>query len=89
MHSLLDTPFTVAGATFTRAEYFAALGQDGANGIGTKAAMVGWHLAEAEKADVGLYARANDAFLTDLADGADYAIDLVGVYGQPGFAVGR
>lgn len=44
--------------------------------------MVGWLLSEAEKADVGLYAKSNDAFLTDLADGATYAVDLIGVYGK-------
>ncbi|MBO9545276.1 MAG: hypothetical protein J7528_12205 [Caulobacter sp.] len=65
-----------------RVDYFAAYGGDGAGGIGTKAAMVGWLLGEAAKADVGMYARASDAFLNDLADGATFAIDLVGVYGK-------
>jgi hypothetical protein len=60
--------------------YFAYYGQDD---IGTKAAMVGWLLAEASKADLGMYVRANQAFLTDLADGADLNVDLVGVYGRP------
>lgn len=64
--------------------YFELYGRDGHNGIGTKAAMVGWLLAEAAKADVGVYARANEAFLADLADGATYAVDLIGVYGRPG-----
>lgn len=58
----------------------------GATGIGTKAAMIGWLLAEAAKADVGMYSRANDAFLADLADGATFAIDLVGVYGKAEYA---
>jgi hypothetical protein len=70
----------------SRADYFAYYGGDGVNGIGAKAAMVGWLLAEAVKADVGTYAKANDAFLTDLADGANFAIDLVGVYGKPEYA---
>jgi serralysin len=74
-HALIDS----------RVEYFAAYGQDGAAGIGTKAAMVGWLMAEAVKADVGLYAKANDAFLIDLADGAAFAVDIVGVYGKPAF----
>jgi serralysin len=87
VHALLDPSFTLAGKTMTRAEYFASYGGDGASGIGTKAAMVGWLLGEAVKADVGLYAKANDAFLTDLADGATFAVDLVGVYGKPEFAV--
>jgi len=76
IHALIDT----------RADYFASYGGDGVNGQGTKAAMVGWLLAEAVKADVGMYAKANDAFLTDLADGATFAVDLVGVYGKPEYA---
>ena len=47
-----------------------------------KAAMAGWLLAEAVEADTGLYAQANDAFLADLVDGADFGVDLIGVYGQ-------
>lgn len=50
-----------------RADYFAFYGGDGANGIGTKAAMVGWLLAEAQKADLGVMVRSNDAWLADLA----------------------
>ena len=64
----------------SRVDYFAFYGQDGPNGIGTKAAMVGWLLAEAVKADIGTLQTANMAFLTDLADGANFAVDLVGVY---------
>ena len=79
------------GGTFTRAAYFASYGGDGLNGQGTKAAMVGWLLSEAAKADLGVYAKANDAFLADLAaDGqASFNVDLLGVYGQqPTFATG-
>ncbi|HWU81762.1 MAG TPA: alkaline metalloproteinase, partial [Caulobacter sp.] len=76
VHALIDS----------RVDYFASYGGDGAAGIGTKAAMVGWLLAEAVKADVGMYAKANDAFLADLADGATFAIDLVGVYGKADYA---
>ena len=47
------------------------------------AAMVGWLLAEAEKADVGTYALSNAAFLTDLADGATFGVNLIGSYGKP------
>jgi hypothetical protein len=83
LHALLDPSFVLNGVTMTRAEYFASYGQDGASGIGTKAAMVGWLLAEAEKADVGMYARSNEAFLTDLADGAAFAVDIVAAYGKP------
>jgi Ca2+-binding RTX toxin-like protein len=70
-----------------RDAYFASYGNDGAGGIGTKAAMVGWLLAEAEKAHVGTYAQANVAFLTDLADGASYGVDLVGIYAKPEYAL--
>lgn len=83
VHALLDPSFTLNGVTMTRAEYFASYGGDGPNGLGTKAAMVGWLLAEAEKADVGVYARSNAAFLTDLADGASFAINLIGAYSKP------
>ena len=51
------------GGVFTRGEYFATIGHDGGNGIGTKAAMVGWLLAEAVKAGVGPYAVANQNYL--------------------------
>jgi Ca2+-binding RTX toxin-like protein len=68
IHDLIDT----------RVIYFASYGGDGQNGIGTKAAMVGWLLAEAQKADLGVMVRANDAWLTDLADGsAPFAIDIL------------
>jgi len=71
-----------------RDHYFESYGKDGLGGLGTKAAMVGWLLAEAVKADVGMYAKANDAFLADLADGAAYAVDLVGVYGKSDYIFG-
>lgn len=62
----------------SRVDYFASYGGDGPTGLGTKAAMVGWLLAEAEKADVGVMARSNAAWLTDLADGAaPFAIDIL------------
>lgn len=65
-----------------RADYFAYYGQDGQGGIGTKAAMVGWLLAEATKADAGSLVTANMMYLNDLADGdAPYSVDLIGVYG--------
>ena len=68
VHALIDS----------RVDYFAYYGGDGANGVGTKAAMVGWLLAEAQKADLGVMVRSNDAWLTDLADGmAPFAIDLL------------
>jgi len=79
------------GGTFTRADYFAYYGGDGLNGVGTKAAVVGWLMNEAVKADLGVYAKANDAFLADLAnDGqAVFNTDLLGTYGaQPVYAAG-
>ena len=86
LHAILDPTTVLNGVTFSRSDYFAYYGQDGANGIGTKAAMVGYLLAEAEKADVGTYALSNDAFLTDVAlHNAPFGVDLVGVYNQPGF----
>ena len=73
------------GADYTRADYFASYGGDGLNGLGTKAALIGWLMAEAVKADVGVYAKANDAFLADLADDgvAAFRSDLLAAYGAP------
>lgn len=88
VHALLDPTFVLNGVTMSRADYFAYYGQDGANGLGTKAAMVGWLLSEAEKADVGMYARANAAFLADLADGATFAVSLISAYGKPEYVYG-
>ena len=83
LHDILDATLTLNGATFTRAQYFGFYGGDGAAGLGTKAAAVGWLLAEAEKADTGVYARAEDLFLSDLVHGrASFGIDLVGAYGN-------
>jgi hypothetical protein len=84
--AILEASFDLSGRTLTRAEYFAAYGGDGVNGLGAKAAMVGWLLAEAEKADLGVYARSNAAFLADLADGASFSVDLVGVYAREDYA---
>ncbi len=74
------------GGQETRAQYFAFYGGDGPSGLGTKAAMVGWLLAEAVKADVGDYALSNDAFLTAVANGtATFGVDLIGHFDQPSF----
>jgi Ca2+-binding RTX toxin-like protein len=68
----------------TRADYFAAYGLDGANGIGTKAAAVGFLLVEAQKAGIGPYASANANFLADVSDGgALYNVDLLTAYATP------
>ena len=71
------------GGTFTRADYFAFYGRDGADGQGTKAAMVGWLLAQAFKEGFGPYYLANDALLKDLApDGvASLHANLLTAYG--------
>lgn len=82
IHAILDPTFSLGSQTFTRAEYFAQYGQDGLEGQGAKAAMVGFLLAEAAKATVGVYSRANEALLFDLADGADLGVDLIGAYGK-------
>ncbi len=72
----------------TRKDYFALYGGDGLEGLGTKAAMVGWLLTEAAKADEGFFARSNNAYLADLADGAPFLIDIIGVYAQPEWTFG-
>ena len=73
------------GGTYTRQQYFASYGNDGPEGLGTKAAMVGWLLSAAAKEDTGTYAKANDAFLADLAnDGvAAFRSGLAAAYGTP------
>lgn len=73
IHALIDT----------RADYFASYGGDGANGQGTKAAMVGWLMAEAVKADVGVYAKSADALFADQVTHNVFGVDLIGVYAKP------
>jgi Ca2+-binding RTX toxin-like protein len=68
VHSLMDS----------RVDYLAYYGGDGATGIGTKAAMVGFLLAAAATEDLGVIAKSNDAWLTDLADGsAPFAVNIL------------
>jgi hypothetical protein len=68
VHSLIDS----------RVDYLAAYGGDGATGIGTKAAMVGFLLAAAATENLGVIAKSNDAWLTDLADGAaPFAVNIL------------
>ncbi len=86
--ALLNAQVDLPGMA-TRADYFAYYGGDGPNGAGTKAAVVGWLLAVAETENVGLYAKANHAYLTDLLDGtAPYHLDIIGTYGRPVFNYG-
>jgi len=62
----------------TRVDYLAYYGGDGPDGIGTKAAMVGFLLAAAATEDVGVLAKSNDAWLTDLSDGsAPFAVNIL------------
>ena len=87
LHSLLDPLVQFEGHSVTRATYFADLGVSPVDGLGAKAAMVGWLLGEAVKADVGTYALANDAFLTDLAlHDVPFGVNIIGSYAQPSFA---
>ncbi|HJV42190.1 hypothetical protein [Caulobacter sp.] len=74
------------GGTYTRGEYFAELGGDGGNGIGTRAAMVGALMAEAMKSNQGPYADAVRSFLADVAiDGKVSALSVFfSVYGKGG-----
>lgn len=82
--AILNAPTGLPGVA-TRADYFAYYGGDGAGGVGTKAALVGFLLVEAVKADLGTYAKANDAFLAALAAGsAQFNVDLKAVYGAAG-----
>ncbi|WP_454714013.1 calcium-binding protein [Caulobacter segnis] len=59
VHAIIDT----------RVDYLAYYGGDGADGIGTKAAMVGYLLSAGATENVGVIAKSNDAWLTDLEDG--------------------
>lgn len=80
--TILNSMVTFNGVTETRAQYFAGYGGDGPNGIGTKAAMVGWLMEAAVQSDLGSYAHAADAFLHDLALGnAAFHIDVLTAYG--------
>jgi serralysin len=83
VHDILDTTFSFGGQTITRAQYFAYYGQDGINGQGTKAAMVGWLMAEAAKADIGVYAKSADALFADQVSHNVYGVDLIGTYAKP------
>lgn len=83
VHDLLDTTVVVGGSTMTRASYMAYYGQDGANGQGTKAAIVGWLLAAAETEHVGVYAKSADAFFADQVTHNVYGVDLIGIYAKP------
>jgi hypothetical protein len=70
--------------------YFDALATQRMSGfdhdLAMKAGMVGYLLAEGQKAHVGVYGRAVENFYIDLADGtARHNVDLVAVYGPGTF----
>ncbi len=74
------------GGTYARLAYFEAIGGDGSFGIGTRAAMVGWLMAEAVKADKGPYMEAMHAYLADVGlDGKATALPaFLSTYGKGG-----
>ena len=73
VHQLIDT----------RVDYLAYYGGDGATGIGTKAAMVGFLLAAAATENVGVMAKSNEAWLMNLTDNsAPFGVNILDpVYG--------
>ena len=72
---------TSFGTNYAREQYFAYYGGDGINGIGTKAAMVGWLISQADSAHIGTLETANMSYLLDLGAGKiSGSVDLVGVY---------
>lgn len=74
------------GGTYTRGEYFAEIGGDGGNGLGTRAAVVGWLMAVAVQENKGPYVDAVHAYLADLAvDGKVLALNaFMSLYGPDG-----
>ena len=80
--AMLTADIDPGEGVLTRWEHLMAAG--GGDAVGAKAAMAGWLLAEAVESDAGVYARIGDAFLADLVDGAEFGVNLIGVYGaQP------
>jgi len=78
VHLLLDA--VVGPNGMTRAEYFGEWAHDEASGQGAKAAMVGWLLAEAASADIGVYTKSTEAFFNDQMKHEAGSVDLIGVY---------
>ena len=78
------------GGTETRAQYFASYGGDGVSGAGTKAAAIGWLLADSVTEGVGVYQTAETHFLQALAHGtAEFGVDLLASYGAAPTLVGQ
>ncbi len=74
------------GGTYTRGEFFAEVGGDGGNGLGMRAAMVGWLMAVAAQENKGPYSEAMRAYLADIGvDGqANAAKGFLALYGAGG-----
>lgn len=74
------------GGTQGRFAYFEAIGGDGSFGLGTRAAMVGWLIAEAVKSGQGPYAEAMKAYLADVGlDGKVSTVNaFLSLYGKGG-----
>lgn len=86
IHILAEEIPNGRGGAYTRGEYFAELGGDGGNGLGTRAAMVGWLMAEAVKANKGPYVEAVHAYLADIGiDGTASPLSVfISAYGPGG-----
>jgi hypothetical protein len=79
--ALIDGTVVSGGITMSRADYMGLYGGDGPTGLGAKAAWAGWLMAEGVQEGVGTYATAEQAYLSDLAQGhAANAINLIGYY---------
>lgn len=78
------------GGTETRAQYFAGLAGDDLNGVGTKAAVVGWLLASSVSEGEGVYQAAEQNFLSALGHGgAIFNTNLLAAYGSAPSLVGQ
>ena len=78
------------GGQETRATYFAQYGGDGPNGQGTKAAAIGFLLANAVETGAGVYGAATEHYLAAIEHGTAPAMgsELALTYGAPVNLVG-
>jgi hypothetical protein len=81
----IDVDAAIADIT-SRKAYFDQVANERLGGfdheLSVKAGLAGYIMAEAMKADVGLYARAVENFYLDLSDGsASFGVELIGTYG--------
>ncbi|USQ94034.1 hypothetical protein [Caulobacter sp. RL271] len=74
------------GGTQARFAHFEDIGGDGSFGIGTRAAMVGWLMAEAVKSGQGPYVEAMKAYLADVGlEGKVTPVNaFISLYGEGG-----